>query len=142
VDWKNIAFGVLLLLIGVGALLGYLRRNRRRPAVPVIAGPPRRQVTLASALAPAAALARIRTVSAAGRLKIGVAADEPERGLVVLSDEASMKGYANFYPCFVGEDGKSGSEIVVGIVPPPPQMGPAVNGRLKKMAEAVRAALT
>jgi len=138
-DWTAWALGALLIAIGVGAFFTYFGKGGRRP-LPPIEGIPARHETLSSPRAPAEALARIKTVTAAGKARITVAAEEPERGLVVLSDEASLKSFANFYPCFVSaRDG--GSAIAVGIMPPPPQAGPMVAKRLQRMVAAVRAAL-
>ena len=137
----KLAFGTLLVAIGVLAFVTYFGRGKGKRPVPAIQGPPKRSQAVESPRPPAEALARIKTITAIGRVKISVAAEEAGRGLVVLSDELSRKGFANFYPCFATAGAKGGSEIVVGIVPPPPQMGPAVAGRLKKMAEAVRAAV-
>lgn len=139
-DWLKLALGALLVALGVGAFFTYVGKGSRR-ALPVIDGIPKRHQTVNSALPPAEALARIKGVTAAGKAKIAVAADEPGRGLVVLSDERSLKSFANFYPCFVSAQGR-GSQIVVGILPPPPQAGPAVAKRLQRMAEAVRKVLS
>jgi len=138
-DWMAWAFGALLIAIGVGTFFRYFGKGSRR-ALPPIDGVPSRHEKLASVLPPAQAMARIKGVTAAGKARISVAADDPARGLVVLSDEQSLKSFANFYPCFVtARDG--GSTVAVGILPPPPQAGPMVKKRLKRMVTAVQAAI-
>lgn len=138
-DWWKLALGALLVVIGVATFFTYFGKGSRRQ-VPDIEGPPARHLKVESSLPPAQALARIKSVTAAGKAKISVAAEEPARSLVVLSDEQTLKSFANFYPCFASARG-NGSEIVVGILPPPPQAGPAVKKRLQRMAEAVRVAV-
>lgn len=138
-DWTKFALAALLIAIGVGTYISYFGKGGRRE-MPAIDGIPKRHTTVASALPPAEALARIKGVTAAGKAKIAVAKDEPARGLVVLSDAPSLKSFANYYPCFASAQG-GGSEIVVGILPPPPQAGPMVAKRLQRMAEAVKAAV-
>jgi hypothetical protein len=138
-DWLKFALAALLVSLAVGTYISHFGRRAKR-ALPVIEGIPKRHATVESRLPPPEAMARIRTVNAAGKAKVSVAADEPARGLVVLSDELTLKSFANFYPCFVSPKG-GGSEIVVGILPPPPQAGPMVAKRLQRMTDAVRAAV-
>jgi hypothetical protein len=140
-DWMKAAFAILLIVLGIGTYIAYFGRGKGKRPVPAMEGPPERNLSVESPRPPAEALARIKTIGAAGKVKISVASEDPARGLVVLSDELTRKGFANFFPCFADAGPRGGSTIVVGIVPPPPQRGPAVKARLKAMAEAVRAAV-
>ena len=138
-DWLKFALAALFVSLAVGTYISHFGRRAKRE-LPEIDGIPKRHATLESRLAPDEVLARIRTVDAVGKVKVSIAADEPARGLVVLSDELTLKSFANFYPCFVSPKA-GGSEIVVGILPPPPQAGPMVAKRLQRMTDAVRAAV-
>ena len=137
-DWIKLGLGAFLIALGVWTYFMYFGKGARRE-MPPINGVPNRNTTVTTALPPVQALARIRTMTAAGKARLEVASERQD--LVVLSDAPSLKSFANFYPCFVSAQG-SGSQIVVGILPPPPQAGPAVAKRLQRMAEAVRAAVS
>jgi hypothetical protein len=129
--WQSALIGgaIGLAVVLVMAFIG----SRRKPHFDA---PPRRNVTVTSALPPAEALARIRKIPELNR-KLAVVAEAPEKGLVVLSDSMSLASFGNFYPCFAKAAG-AGSEIVVGIQPKAPQYGPVVSSKLKKVTEAVR----
>jgi hypothetical protein len=121
-----------LVVVLVMAFIG----SRRKPEFDA---PPKRNTTLTSSLAPADALARIKAIPNQQN-KLALAAEQPAKGLVVLSDNMSLASFGNFYPVFAKAAG-AGSEIVVGIQPKAPQYGPVVSNKLKKVTEAVRAAV-
>jgi hypothetical protein len=123
------AIGIAVVL--VMALIG----SRRKPKFDA---PPRRNQTVHSPLAPADALARIKAL--AGSNKLALAAEEPAKGLVVLSDTMSLASFGNFYPVFAKAT-PGGSELVIGIQPKTPQYGPVVSSKLRKIVEAVRGAV-
>lgn len=123
------AIGVAVVV--VMALIGMTRK-------PKFDAPPRRNQTIQSPLAPAQALERVKAL--AGLNKLALAAEEPAKGLVVLSDNMSLASFGNFYPVFAKAT-PGGSELVVGIQPKTPQYGPVVSSKLKKIVEAVRGAV-
>lgn len=123
------AIGVAVVV--VMALIG----SRRKPHFDA---PPRRNQSVQSPLAPADALARVKAL--AGSNKLAFAAEDPAKGLVVLSDSMSLASFGNFYPVFARAT-PGGSELVVGIQPKTPQYGPVVSSKLKKIVEAVRLAV-
>ncbi|HKY94250.1 MAG TPA: hypothetical protein VJL84_03050 [Kiloniellales bacterium] len=123
------AIGVAVVL--VMALIG----SRRKPHFDA---PPKRHQTVSSPLAPAEALQRVKAL--AGTNKLALAAEEPAKNLVVLSDSLSWASFGSFYPVFAKAT-PGGSELIVGISPRTPQFGPAVSMRLRKIVDAVRAAV-
>jgi len=131
--WQSALVGAAIgvAVIVVMAIIGSLRK-------PHFDAPPRRHEVIGSNLPPAETLARIKSLAGLNKLKL--AAEDPARGLVVLSDNMSLASFGNFYPCFVRAGG-SGSEIAVGIQPKAPQYGPVVSSKLRKMVEAVRGAV-
>ncbi len=123
------AIGIAVVL--VMALIG----SRRKPKFDA---PPRRNQTVQSALPPAEALARVKALG--GNNKLALAAEDPAKNLVVLSDPSSLMSFGNFYPVFARAT-PGGSELSVGISPKTPQWGPVVTNKLRKIAEAVRIAV-
>jgi len=123
------AIGVAVIV--VMGVIGSMRK-------PHFTQPPRRNTVIRSALPPAEALARIKAL--AGMNKLSLAAEDPARNLVVLSDPMSLMSFGNFYPCFARE-AEGGSEISVGIQPKTPQYGPVVTSKLRKITEAVQSAV-
>jgi hypothetical protein len=132
--WQSALIGAVIGLVVVVAM-AFIGSRRK----PVFDAPPKRNATVASALPPAEALARIKAIPNAQN-KLTVAAEEPAKGLVVLGDSMSLASFGNFYPCFAKAAG-AGSEIVVGIQPKAPQYGPVVSSKLRKVTEAVRLAV-
>jgi len=121
-----IGLGVVVILM----LIGMMKK-------PVFDAPPRRHNIIASSLPPAEVAARLRALDGKD---YKLAADKPEQNLVVLADTMTLLSFGNFYPCFYRAAG-SGSEINVGIAPKVPQYGPVVTSKLKKVTEAVTAAV-
>lgn len=130
-DGLMIGVVVGLVVVVIMVIVGYARK-------PNFAAPPRRHRLLVSPLSPREALARIEGLGRQGGYRLAKASGEG--GPAVLADGFSLFSFGNFYPCFV-EAAESGSRIAVGISPRVPQYGPVVTNRLRKIAEAVEAAV-
>ena len=125
---ESILYGALIgvAVVVVFAIIGMMRKAN-------FSEPPRRHSTLKTALSPADALARIKGMAGKG---YSIAQEDAAKGMVVLSDAMSLMSFGNFYPIFVRQ-----GEVVVGIAPKVPQYGPVVGNKLRKITDAVQAAL-
>ncbi len=125
---ESILYGALIgiAVVVIFALIGMTKKAN-------FSEPTRRSSSLKTDLAPAEALARVKAMAGKGYT---VVQEDAAKGMVVLADSMSLMSFGNFYPVFVRP-----GEVVVGIAPKVPQYGPVVGSKLRKITEAVQAAL-
>jgi hypothetical protein len=132
----GLGFSVGLLVGGIVVLLIIvIAMTRKMPAH--AAQPTSRRMTLASPLAPAAVIDKLR--SARWR-RIKVHDSDTARGVVVLATGVTGFSWGFFYPVFVTPAG-SGSTIEIGIKSRAIQWGPVVTNNHKAAVAEIEQAL-
>jgi hypothetical protein len=122
----GIGFGIGLLVGGIVVLvIVIIAMTRKMPATE--ARQTSRRITLASPLAPAAVIEKLK---AARWRRMKLHDSDDARGVVVLATGVTLFGWGFFYPVFVTRGG-SGSTIEVGIKSRAVQWGPVVTNNHK-----------